>query len=82
MNAPHPAIRARSLAHVLADLREAREDWQLAIANLEYDDDAEDRATEAETRVSDLQAEFDVRLAETTGLSVEDFRQAYSEALL
>jgi len=84
---PIVAIRPRSLANVLADLREALDDLDTARAALPkleqlYDYDAEDRATEAETRFRDLQAEFDVKLAETTGLSVEDFRRAYSEALI
>ncbi|WP_028970128.1 hypothetical protein [Sphingomonas sp. URHD0057] len=77
---PHNAvvtIRPRSLSNVLLDLKEAKRDYDDALG-----DEHEDRATEAETRLTDLQSEFDVRLAESTGLSVEDFRAAYSEALI
>lgn len=74
---PFPTIRPRSLSNVLLDLKEAKRDYDDALG-----DEHEDRATEAETRFTDLQTEFDVRLAESTGLSVDDFRAAYSEALI
>lgn len=75
-----PAIRPRSLATVLADLREAHRDFNDALAA--DDADAEDRATEAETRLDDLREDFDARMVATTGLTIEDLRTAYAEALL
>lgn len=79
-------IRPRSLSNVLLDLKEAKRDYDVAVGAISaggfLHDDIQDRATEAETRVEDLREEFDVRLAESTGLTVEDFRAAYSEALI
>jgi hypothetical protein len=73
-------IRPRSLANVLADLKEARRDYDDALgAN---DADAEDRATEAETRLEDLRADFDARLIAATGLSFEALLKAREECLL
>jgi hypothetical protein len=86
MASHHPiTIRPRSLSAVLDDLKEAKSDYHDALAatrNAADAEEADDRATEAETRLSDLQAEFDVRLAEATGITVEDFRTAYAEALI
>lgn len=78
----HPATRPRTCANILADIREANADYLQAIGNYETDPDADSRATEAETRVEDLQAELAERFQEATGLSVEDWRKAYSEALI
>ena len=76
----HPAIRARSLANVLADLWEAKDDWRMAV---EADDpDAADRATEADTRVDDLTEEFYERFRDATGLTWKQVEQAISEAVL
>lgn len=82
-------IRPRSLANVLADLKEARADYEVAIADLGASDggtveeaDADDRASAADTRVEDLRTEFDERLVEAAGLTVEDLRRAYAEALI
>jgi hypothetical protein len=89
MNAPHPAIRARSLANVLADLKEAHDDSQTALND--YLDapvgsqelrDADDRRTEAETRAEDLRQEFAQRFVECTGLTWKQIEQAVSEAVL
>lgn len=78
-----PATRPRTLANVLLDLREAHDDYLEACAAIEREEaDADDRASEADTRVDDLRAEFDVRLAEATGLTVEEFRGAYEAALI
>lgn len=80
---PHPTVRPRSLANVLADIREARGDLDLAsLSLLACEPDAEDRYAEAETRLEDLRGEFDVKLAESTGLTLEDLRQAYAGAAI
>ena len=113
------AIRPRSLAVVMDDLREARRDYDDAIGGFcpqcrgdgGWDDircdprgadgtisqwvecqscdngrlstrDAEDRATEAETRLEDLRDEFDTRLVEAAGLTVEQIMRAREEALI
>jgi hypothetical protein len=72
--------RPRTLAHVLLDLREARRDLDDALAD--DDPDAEDRATEADNRIDTLRDEFERQLKVATGLSVEQVRDAYSQALL
>ena len=78
-----PAIRPRSLANVLADIREARQDLDLANASLlACEPDADDRYTEAETRLEDLREEFDARFAETNGLTIADLWKAREEAML
>jgi hypothetical protein len=90
MNQPFtPAIRPRTLANVLADLREAHGDQQQAMSDLrcaqdstKASDDADDRVTEADTRVEDLRGEFEAVFVEATGLTVEDFRKAIEGALL
>lgn len=73
-------VRPRSLAVVLADLEEANRDYDDALAS--DDADAEDRATEAETRVSDLRDEFAERFVEATGLTWKQVEAAISEALI
>ena len=75
-------IKPRSLSNIIADLREAKANVADACADIERGEDADDRCTEAETRFEDLRAEFDVRLAEVTGLSVEQLREAYAEAVI
>lgn len=86
MSPPHnlaTIARPRTLAHVLLDLKEARDDLDMAnVSMLACEPDAEDRANEAETRLEDLRTDFDVRLAEATGLTVEQLRAAYAEALI
>ena len=83
MNAPHPAIRARSLANVLADIKEARGDLDLAnVSLLACEPDADDRYSEAETRLEDLREEFETRFVEAAGLTVEQVRGAFAEALI
>jgi hypothetical protein len=78
-----PALRPRTLANVLLDLKEARDDWQEAIAAAEREEpDADDRATEAETRFDDLRDEMRVLFRCATGLTIEEMRDAYAEALL
>lgn len=82
-------IRPRTLANLLADLTEARGDLTAAEADFRrYPNgsqaraDAHDRMIEAETRQSDMRAEFDVRFAEVNGLSVEDIRGAFADAVI
>jgi uncharacterized damage-inducible protein DinB len=76
-------VRPRSLANVLADIREARSDWTVATAAvLDGEDDADDRVNEAETRLDDLREDFATRLLEATGLTTEQMRDAYAEALI
>ena len=83
MTSHHPAIRARSLANVLLDLKEARGDLDLAnVSLLACEPDAEDRYAEAETRLEDLRAEFEDRLLGTTGLTVETLMKAREDCLL
>lgn len=77
------AIRPRSLVNVLADIREARGDLDAANASLlACEEDAEDRYTEAETRLEDLREEFETRFAETSGLTLADLWKAREEAVL
>lgn len=82
---PHNAavIRfPRLCGDVLADLQEAVRDLADALTAIASDEDADDRATEAEQRVERLRAEFDEQMVRSTGLSVEDIRKAYEGALL
>ena len=72
-----PAARPRSLANVLADLREARDDLDAAFA-----DKHQDRISEAETRLSDLQDDLADRFQDVTGLTIEEWRKAFAEALI
>jgi hypothetical protein len=82
------AIRPRSLAAVLADLKEARRDFDDALADIEryapgwHRATAIDRADEAETRLDDLRAEFDARLIDTTGLTLNALMSARESALI
>jgi ribosome recycling factor len=80
MTSHHPAIRARSLTNVLTDLRHARRDWEQALHDRSAD--AEDRATEAETRLEDLRDEFWLKFTEATGLTVEALMKAREDCLL
>jgi hypothetical protein len=73
-------VRPRSLANVLLDLKEAIRDWRDAVDS--DDPDADDRATEAETRLEDLREEFAAKLVDCTGLTAEQMRDAYAEALI
>lgn len=84
MNKPfHPAVRPRTLANVLLDLKEARNDWDEAMAAAEREEpDADDRATEADTRVDDLRDEFTKRFEEATGLTWKQIEVAIQDALL
>lgn len=79
------AIRPRSLANVLADLRHACEDYDEAIDKISGspdDADLQDRATEAETRQADLREEFSAKLLEATGLTLETLLAARERCLL
>jgi hypothetical protein len=77
------AIRARSLANILCDLREARDDWHEACAAAEREEpDADDRASEADTRVDDLRDEFAERFHEATGLTWKQIEAAIQAAVL
>lgn len=83
MNLFQPATRPRTLANVLLDLREARDDWHEACAAAEREEpDADDRATEADTRVDDLREEFAERFQEATGLTWKQVEDAIEEAVL
>ena len=91
---PHPAIRPRSLANVLLDLKEATRDWERALADAERvatpmseplcqeEIDAGDRMSEADTRIDDLREEFAERFLEATGLTWKQIEEAISEAVL
>ena len=82
MASHHPvvAIGARSLANVLADIEEAHRDFNDAL--MAEDADAEDRTTEAETRLDDLRDEFAAKFIECTGLKLGDVLFARERALL
>lgn len=80
---PVVAIRPRSLANVLADLKEAHGDWIDACGAIaRNEEDAADRAAEAETREEDLRQEFAERFVEATGLTWKQIETAISEAIL
>jgi hypothetical protein len=83
---PHNAvvtIRPRSLANVLADLREAKDDYGEALAAVERQEpDADDRASEAETRCEDLFDEFVATFVDATGMTFKDLQRAVEEAVL
>lgn len=87
-------IRPRTLANVLLDLKEARRDWEQALADAERvvtprgepvsqaEIDAGDRMSEADTRTEDLRDEFAERFHEATGLTWAQIEDAISEAVL
>lgn len=84
-----PATRPRTLSNVIDDLREARSDQMQALDDLRCaqddtgaSDDADDRVTEADTRVDDLRAEFETRFEEVTGLTWKQVEAAVEEAVL
>jgi hypothetical protein len=83
------AIRPRSLANVLLDLREARSDWKQALKDAETapdyskaDLDAGDRMSEADTRHDDLRKEFAERFEEATGLTWKQVEAAIYDGVL
>jgi hypothetical protein len=85
------AVRARSLRNVLADLREARRDYDQALEDVKHATlgmhqrhygDLDDRATEAETRLGDLREEFERRLTDATGLTFEQLLKCREECLV
>jgi hypothetical protein len=93
MTAPQViAIRPRSLANVLADIREAAEDYTNAIRDLEEarpgtrsEAEADDRATEADQRWEALREEANERLAallRAEGVTWAQVQRAQQEALL
>jgi hypothetical protein len=71
------AIRPRSLATIRDDIVEARRDYDDALA-----DEHEDRANEAETRLTDLQDEFETLLTRSTGMTFEALMKMREGALL
>ena len=73
-------IRPRTCATILSDIEEARRDYDDALTA--EDADAEDRATEAETRLDDLRDEFAERFEEACGLKLGDVLFARERALL
>lgn len=77
---PMATVRPRSLANVLLDLKEAHDDWKQAVDD--DDPDAQDRASEADTRVDDLRDEFFSRFHEATGLTWKQVEKAIEEAVL
>jgi hypothetical protein len=76
------AVRARSLRNVLDDLREARRDYDAFTSDRAIRRDADDRATEAETRLEDLREEFERRLTDATGLTFEQLLKCREECLV
>jgi alkanesulfonate monooxygenase SsuD/methylene tetrahydromethanopterin reductase-like flavin-dependent oxidoreductase (luciferase family) len=83
-------IRPRSLANVLADLREARRDYDAATNEIAVNacrhgflnDDADDRASEADARTNALREEFASRFLAATGLTWKQIEDAVAEAVL
>jgi hypothetical protein len=73
-------IRPRTCATILSDIEEARRDYDDALTA--EDADAEDRTTEAETRLDDLRDEFAERFEEACGLKLRDVLFAREQALL
>lgn len=73
-------IRPRTCATILADIEEARRDYDDALTA--GDADAEDRTTEAETRLDDLRDEFAERFEEACGLKLGDVLFAREQALI
>jgi hypothetical protein len=71
------AIRPRSLATIRDDIVEARRDYDDALS-----DKHEDRANEAETRLTDLQDEFETLLTRSTGMTFEALMKMREGALL
>jgi hypothetical protein len=71
------AIRPRSLATIRDDIVEARRDYDDALS-----DKHEDRANEAETRLTDLQDEFETLLSRSTGMTFEALMKMREGALL
>jgi hypothetical protein len=86
--APHNLARLtvhRTLANVLGELRDARSDWEQAIADMKNRKqwfDADDRANEAEQRTESLLLEFDQLLLSATGLTAEQIIKAREGCLL
>jgi hypothetical protein len=86
--APHNLARLtvhRTLANVLDELRDARSDWEQAIADMKNRKqwfDADDRANEAEQRTENLRLEFDQLLLSATGLTAEQIIKAREGCLL
>jgi hypothetical protein len=75
--------RPRTLSAVLADLREARRDLDDALCDCANGvEDADDRATEANTRCDDLRDEFDGLFARLTGLTFAAINDAIVGAVL
>jgi hypothetical protein len=74
------AIRPRTCATILSDIEEARRDYDDALTA--EDADADDRATEAETRLDDLRDEFAERFEEACGLKLGDVLFAREQALI
>ena len=80
---PLITIRPRSLANVLLDLKDARRDWEQALAEAERDEpDADDRMSEADTRLDDLREEFESRFLDATGLTWGQIEDAIQGAVL
>lgn len=81
---PHPApvvaIRPRTLAQVLADLKEARRDYMDACSDPKPE--AEDRATEAETRAEDLHEEAEFVFARSNGMPLAALLKCVEEGVL
>ena len=83
-------IRPRTCATILSDIEEARRDYDDAVEELRNatlgmaygNQDADDRATEAETRLDDLRDEFAERFEEACGLKLGDVLFAREQALI
>ena len=78
MNVHTITVRLRTLSTILGDLREARGDYDDAIA----DPEAEDRATAAETRLDDLREEAATCFARANGCTIEHMRKWFADGLI
>lgn len=79
----------RTLANVLLDLKEARRDWESALADAEREvdysqdeSDAGDRMSEADNRIDELRDEFASQFQAATGLTWKQVETAIEEAVL
>jgi len=89
MNVLQLHSKPRTLANVLLDLREARDDYECAITDLGEsrsgtlaERDADDRASEADSRLDALREEFESGFLAATGLTFKQVQEAVKEAVL
>lgn len=78
----------RTLANVLLDLKEARGDWEQALADAEgargtkAEEDAGDRMSEADQRLDELRDEFAAMFVKATGVTWKQVQDAEEGLLL